>query len=140
MPCFEAPRVVVCGDGILHAVASIACGLSSAVAVFVPVEVEEAESLAQALLVHRAASASCIVFASAPMRKLTSEMQSRCGSAAGGVPQLWSQLLAHAHKCAARHSWRRCEVPSAVVSATITSARKPRFFAGKRGTALRACC
>ena len=77
----EAPRVIICGGSMLHALCTIACSLCGVVGVVVPVERSQAESLAQALMIHRAANAACIVLDEQFVQTLPLELQEKCGAA-----------------------------------------------------------
>jgi hypothetical protein len=70
--------VILCGDGPLHAMAGLACLLHGFVAVFVPLEAEAEETLAQVLLVQRASQASAVLFSPGVWRQVRPFVGTRC--------------------------------------------------------------
>jgi hypothetical protein len=73
-----SPRIVVCGDGVLHAITALACRICDLVAVYVPHEASTAETLAQVLVVHRASEACAIVCSSHTWGQLKPHVACRC--------------------------------------------------------------
>jgi acyl-CoA synthetase (AMP-forming)/AMP-acid ligase II len=80
-----ATHVVICGDGPLHAVATLACSLAGLAAVYVPNEATIGETVNRTLIVQRASQAAAIIFNEHVWREAKGPAMERCAPVARGV-------------------------------------------------------
>ena len=81
-------RLVVCGDGALHAIGVLACGLGELVPVCVPYEAGHEETLCKLQLVQRACDAAAVVVNEHLWAKLSPLWPTRCACRAAPRPRL----------------------------------------------------
>lgn len=75
-------RLVICGDGVLHAIGVLACSLAEFVPVLVPYEASQDETLCKLQLVQRACDAAATVVSEHLWATLDPLLPTRCGCSA----------------------------------------------------------